>query len=116
MNRITIDVSQDELDFIREAVAHKYLQLIAYLHECETTCQSKNMEKKSVFDEAHARIEEVDAQEKQQWTVTTKNDGSMIAKTKPAKKQGRPAKKTKAAPWGLKKDGTPKKRPGRQPA
>ena len=72
------------------------------------------MEKKSVFDEAHARIEEVDAQEKQQWTVTTKNDGSMVAKTKPAKKRGRPRKVD--APWGLKKDGTPKKRPGRQPS
>ena len=31
---------------------------------------------------------------------------------KPAKKKGRPAKPK--APWGYKKDGTPKKRPGRQ--
>jgi len=32
---------------------------------------------------------------------------------KPAKKKGRPAKPK--APWGYKKDGTPKKRPGRAP-
>jgi len=34
-------------------------------------------------------------------------------KVKPANKKGRPAKPK--APWGYKKDGTPKKRPGRAP-
>jgi len=43
------------------------------------------------------------------WTVSVK-DNKIVAKTK---KLGRPRKAD--APWGLKKDGTPKKRPGRAP-
>lgn len=42
------------------------------------------------------------------WTVSVNDKGDMIA-TKEA------IVKSKKAPWGYKKDGTPKKRPGRHP-
>ena len=43
-----------------------------------------------------------------EWTLTTTGKGNMIAAVK---KRGRPSKK--AAPYGLKKDGTPAKKRGR---
>ncbi len=66
----------------------------------------------SVLEEAHKLLnEEIRAEmDKQSWTVTAKSNGTMVAAVK---KRGRPAKVD--APWGLKKDGTPKKRPGRAP-
>lgn len=74
----------------------------------------------SVLEEAHkqlteeirahkAEVKEIERTQKE-WTVTAKSNGTMVAA---AKKRGRPAKVD--APWGLKKDGTPKKRPGRAP-
>lgn len=45
--------------------------------------------------------------------IDAKNLASDPAGLKPRKKMGRPAKPK--APWGYKKDGTPKKRPGRAP-
>jgi hypothetical protein len=45
--------------------------------------------------------------------IDAKNLASDPAALKPRKKMGRPAKPK--APWGYKKDGTPKKRPGRAP-
>ena len=43
------------------------------------------------------------------WTVSATDDGGLVATKNEA-----PAK-SKKAPWGYKKDGTPKKRPGRHP-
>ena len=47
------------------------------------------------------------------WQVKEKRDQLIATMVKTAKKRVRPSKK--AAPHGLKKDGTPKKRPGRAP-
>lgn len=47
------------------------------------------------------------------WTVSATDDGGLVATKNPvAKKRGRP-RKDPAAPRGYKKDGTPKKAPGR---
>lgn len=47
------------------------------------------------------------------WTVTVTDEGNTVATYKP-KKRGRPARKSADAPYGYKKDGTPKQRPGRK--
>lgn len=79
MERITIDVTRDELNFIREAVEHKINLLKNYFNDCET--ESKKIS-----------------------TVTISTPiavhHSMVGKDH--------------APWGLKKDGTPRARPGRK--
>lgn len=119
MSRITIDVAKEELEFIREALAQKYRDLISYLDRCEEeSCKTKTP---SVLEEAHHQLNaEIRAHQEElaeiertqkEWTVTTKGDGSMVAKVK---RRGRPAKKSVEAPYGYKKDGTPKQRPGRQ--
>jgi hypothetical protein len=68
---------------------------------------------------AHAKAQEK-AESEKEWVVSI-TEGNIVAEQKP-KKVGRPrkprvaAKKTgvaKSAPYGYKKDGTPKKRPGR---
>ena len=112
MSRITIDVAKEELEFIREALAQKYRSLISYLDECENVANTPPS-KESVLHEAHKQLNlEISKwiendKRPSEWTVTS-TDGTIVA----AKKRGRPSKK--AAPYGLKKDGTPKKRPGRQ--
>lgn len=60
----------------------------------------------AAFDAFDKEIE----QAKKTWTVTAR-EGKLIAAVK---KRGRPSKK--AAPFGLKKDGTPKAKPGRKTA
>lgn len=77
----------------------------------------------SVLVEAHRQLNaeirahreelaEIDRAQKE-WTLTTAGDGNMVAKVK---RRGRPAKKSAEAPYGYKKDGTPKQRPGRKTA
>lgn len=119
MNRITIDVSKEELDFIREALAAKYRSLISYLDTCEEASSPKT---DSVLSQAYESLsKEIEDHKKElaeiartqnEWTVTTTDKGNMIAAVK---KRGRP-RKSADAPYGYKKDGTPKKRPGRPAA
>lgn len=65
---------------------------------------------KSVLAAAFDAFDKEIKQAKKTWTVTA-SEGKMVAA---AKKRGRPSKK--AAPFGLKKDGTPKAKPGRKTA
>ena len=64
---------------------------------------------KSILEAAFDAFDKEIKQAKKTWTVTA-SEGKLIAAVK---KRGRPRKV--AAPYGLKKDGTPKKRPGRAP-
>ena len=119
MSNITIVVSQEELDFIREALALKYRTMINYLDMCEGDSSSKT---DSVLSQAYESLSKEIADHKKElaeiervqneWTVTTTDKGNMVAAVK---KRGRP-RKSADAPYGYKKDGTPKKRPGRPAA
>lgn len=85
MERITIDVTRDELNFIREAVEYKINSLKSYFADCESASKAVS-------------------------TITvTKGEATATVQL--------PSLVKKAdAPWGLKKDGTPKARPGRKVA
>ena len=114
MERITIDISKEELDFIREALAAKYRNLISYLDTCEEA-SSTPATTDSVLHEAHKQLNMqianlLEKSKKQsEWTITTTDEGNMVAAFK---KHGRP-RKNPNAPYGFKKDGTPAKRRGR---
>ena len=87
MKRIMIDVTQAELDFMREALEHKYESLMEYLNACEVDARPK-----PTWDEVVDIIEEEFEKELE------------AIKPKPSRK----------APYGLKKDGTPAKKRGRK--
>ena len=113
MERITIDISKEELDFIREALAAKYRNLITYLDDCEK--RSSIMLESVLSDAINQEIEDHKkelaeiARTQNEWTITTTDEGNMVAAVK---KRGRP-RKNPNAPYGFKKDGTPAKRRGR---
>ena len=86
MERITIDISKDDLNFIREALSHKYTALINYLNDCEEDSAINKSVKDTIAE----------------WAAEQK-DGIIIAK------------RNVAAPYGVKKDGTPAKQRGRKP-
>ena len=106
MNRISIDVSKDELDFIREAVAQKYLNLMAYLHTCEEEESRKQQLAVNMPKVAKLAADQLD-KELDAWFGKVKGK-KIVAKKAP--------RKSADAPYGYKKDGTPKKRPGRKVA
>lgn len=94
MERITIDVSRDELNFIREAVEAKINNMKTYFNACE---------------EARAQPQIL----RPTFTVTTADGLNSATVEVPVS----PWKAPKVdAPWGLKKDGTPKAQPGRKSA
>ena len=88
MNRIIIDVTKGELDFIREALEAKHINLMGYLKTCEEDVQSAE-------EEIEKEIKEYFAE-----NTTQKPKKPFVFKRK--------------APFGLKKDGTPKAKPGRK--
>jgi hypothetical protein len=83
--RIVIDFSKGELDFIREAIQVKHLKLMAYLDSCEGDPIDFNLS----FAEALVADEEA-----------SKKKEPFVYKPK--------------AKYGLKKDGTPKAKPGKK--
>lgn len=92
MERITIDVSRDELNFIREAVEAKINNMKTYFNACE---------------EARAQPQIL----KPTFTVTTVDGRNSATVEVPVSPWKAPKKE---APYGLKKDGTPKAQPGRK--
>jgi hypothetical protein len=85
MKRIIVDMSKGELDFIREALKTKHINLMSYFDTCEENANPKPSWEKV------AEIVEADFDKE-------------LAKIIGKKSQ---------APYGLKKDGTPKKKSGR---
>jgi hypothetical protein len=92
MKRILVDMSKAELDYIREAVTVKHVNLMSYFDTCE-----ENANPKPSWDEVADLAEDEFDKE--------------LAKFSPKKK---PFVYKKKAPYGLKKDGTPKAKPGRK--
>ena len=88
MNRIIIDVTKAELDFMREAIVLKHVNLMSYLQTCEEDI-------KSAEEEIEKELQEMFAD-------------NTIQKTR------KPFVYKRKAPFGLKKDGTPKAKPGRK--
>jgi hypothetical protein len=88
MNRIIIDVTKAELDFIREALVSKHINMMSYLQTCEEDV-------KSAEEEIEKELQEMFAD-----NTIQKPKKPFVFKPK--------------APFGLKKDGTPKAKPGRK--
>jgi nitric oxide reductase activation protein len=88
MNRIIIDVTKAELDFMREALVSKHINMMTYLQTCEEDI-------KSAEEEIEKELQEMFAD-------------NTIQKPK------KPFVFKRKAPFGLKKDGTPKAKPGRK--
>ena len=97
MNRIIIDVSKGELDFMREALETKHINMMSYLDTCENEArqpewnQPPDLSEEEFMDQVAA----IEAEAK-------------AFNYKPKKRS------SKKAPYGLKKDGTPKAKPGRK--
>ena len=96
MRRIIIDVSRAELNFMREALETKHINMMSYLDTCENEArqpewnQAPDITEKEFMDQVE---------------IIKKEAKEFIYK---------PKKAVKKAPWGYKKDGTPKARPGRK--
>lgn len=90
-NRIVIDLSKGELNFVREALETKHINMMSYLDTCE---------KQSAEDEMWNLVQ----------GIAEDDVKKELAKIAPPKKK----RLSKKAPWGYKKDGTPKARPGRK--
>lgn len=89
MSNITLNVTQDQYEMIIKALDYFNEGLKERLaHQAQMSIIPK------------------------EWTVTTTEEGNMVAAVK---RRSRP-RKNSDAPYGLKKDGTPKQRPGRKTA
>jgi hypothetical protein len=101
MNRIIIDVSKGELDFMREALETKHSKMMDNLNAC-----AENFIRKEVLNSvqpAWGNVADLTEEEFLAQVEAIKEE-EKIFKYKPKKK----------APYGLKKDGTPKAKPGRK--
>ena len=106
MNHYTIDILKADLSYVIEAI-----RMRGYAIAEQVASQALRQD--------HAEVIEKQVQEDPEpWNISVTTNGEMVAEkkpaAKPAKKRGRPSKK--AAPFGLKKDGTPKAKPGRKTA
>lgn len=99
MDRIIIDVSKGELDFMREALQTKHINLMSYLDTCEA-----NSIRKEVLNSLQPTWNEAA-------DITEDDFDKELAKFSRPKKPFVYKKKT---PYGVKKDGTPKAKPGRK--
>lgn len=98
-DRIIIDVSKGELDFMREALITKHINMMNYFDMCEDVDKSSDEQK-------WAQAPDITEEEFMDQVEAIKEEKKMFFNRS---KESAPKK----APWGLKKDGTPKKRPGR---
>ena len=108
MNHYTIDILKADLSYVIEAI-----RMRGYAIAEQVANQALRQDQ--------AEIMAKQEQEPAPWNISVTTSGEMVAEKKPAKKRGRTAKKTRTpllrtpeAPFGLKKDGTPRGRPGRK--
>ena len=92
MKRIIVDMSKGELDFIREALEVKHINLMSYFDMCE-----ENANPEQTWEDIRGLSE-------------SELDEELAMFSSPKKK---PFTYKRKAPYGLKKDGTPKKKSGR---
>jgi SpoVK/Ycf46/Vps4 family AAA+-type ATPase len=94
MDRIIIDLSKGELDFVREALVTKHNNLMGYLDTCEGEFEKPDTAWEDIVELAEGEFDKE------------------LAKFSTPKKK--PFVYKKKAPYGVKKDGTPKAKPGRK--
>ena len=83
MNRIMIDMSKGELDYIREAIEHKHISLMSYLDTCENESLSKpTLSQVSSWADKAFETEYV---KKPHWTQTAKGKKILAARTRSKK-------------------------------
>ena len=102
MNHYTIEILNADISYVLEAIrmrGHALADQIA-----GQVLRAQQAEQAATARQAAMQTDE------SPWTVSVTDD-KIVASIKPKKRR---AKKTAAAPWGLKKDGTPKQRPGRK--
>lgn len=106
MERIIIDVSKGELDFMREALETKHINMMSYLNMCEADTTRREILKSGqpTWNDA-SQINESEFEKELQEIMHKK---AVIKNKKPF------VYRPKKAPHGLKKDGTPKAKPGRK--
>lgn len=104
-NTIQISIHRSDIGFLIEAIELRSQAMID-----------------TILDQALSQSKPKDPP-KTNWTVTATDDGGLVATNKKrAAKKRRSRKgikmpttiKTAEAPWGYKKDGTPKRKPGRE--
>ena len=93
MKRIIVDMSKGELDFIREALEVKHINLMSYFDMCE-----ENANPEQTWGDIRGLSE-------------SELDEELAMFSTPKKK---PFTYKRKAPYGVKKDGTPKAKPGRK--
>jgi len=96
---IHVDVSKLELELIREALVFRHRHLMAKLDVCEEESSAK-----PTWDDA-SKIDEDEFEKELQEIM---HDKAIAKKKKPF------VYRPKKAPYGVKKDGTPKAKPGRK--
>ena len=93
MDRIIIDLSKGELDFVREALKTKHINMMSYLDACEGESAKPDTTWEDIVDLAEDDF-----------------DKELAKFSRPKK----PFVYKKKTPYGVKKDGTPKAKPGRK--
>ena len=102
MNHYTIDILKADLSYVIEAIR---MRGYAIAEQVESQALRQD----------HAEIIEKQEQEPAPWNISVTTSGEMVAEKKPAAKPAKKRAPKKAAPFGLKKDGTPRAKPGRKP-
>ena len=113
MNHYTINILKSDINYVIEAIRMRGYAIAEQIASQATEADQNETNLQHQRDKA--KMEELQKEfDKMPWNVTVSEGGNIIAEQKPAKKRSRPSKK--AAPFGLKKDGTPKSKPGRKTA
>jgi hypothetical protein len=100
MNKIIIDVTKTELNLIREALSIKHAILMDHLDDCEIKSRTEKEE-----DEMWDLVKDIAESEFEKELEKVTGQKHSVFSYKPVKDP---------APHGYKKDGTPKKKPGRK--
>jgi DNA-binding protein H-NS len=106
---ITVDISKGEALLYMEMIRRNSQKLLAQIGD---KLEQSVTEQEMMQAARHNYIANLENENKALRTMMNA-EVSDQPEVKPAKKKGRTAKPK--APWGYKKDGTPKKRPGRAP-
>ena len=100
--KINLQLHVEEFEFIKMAIQEKTKSLIEYMDGSRKIAVSLERLNEEYLEKQASNIDEEEF-DKELGKVTNKKKATFTY-----------SKRTNQAPYGLKKDGTPKKRPGRQ--